>query len=51
MDSFILCAAALPFMGLGLVVGDRLHTGLSEKGFQRLVCGALFVCGLPLLLK
>lgn len=51
MDSFILCAAALPFMGLGLLVGDRLHTGLSEKGFQRLVCGALFVCGLPLLLK
>jgi uncharacterized membrane protein YfcA len=50
-DSFILTAAALPFMGLGLLVGDRLHTGLSEAGFQRLVCGALFLCGLPLLLK
>ena len=51
LDSFILTAAALPFMGLGLLVGDRLHTGLSEAGFQRLVCGALFLCGIPLLLK
>jgi hypothetical protein len=38
-------------MGLGLLVGDRLHTGLSERGFQYLVCAALFLCGLPLLLK
>jgi hypothetical protein len=51
VDSLILCAAALPFMGLGLLVGDRLHTGLSERGFQYLVCAALFLCGLPLLLK
>ena len=51
LDSFIICLAALPFMGLGLLVGDRLHTGLSERAFQYMVCGALFVCGLPLLLK
>jgi len=50
-DSFILCAAALPFMGLGLLVGDRIHSGLSPLAFQRVVCGALFLCGVPLLLK
>ena len=51
MDSFILCAAALPAMGIGLLVGDRIHTGLSQAAFQRLVCAALFLCGVPLLLK
>jgi uncharacterized membrane protein YfcA len=51
VDSLILCGAALPFMGLGLLVGDRLHAGLSERAFQYLVAGALVVCGLPLLLK
>src|SRR3954466_13889461 len=44
VDSLIICAAALPFMGLGLLVGDKIHTGLSERTFQYVVCGALFVC-------
>jgi uncharacterized membrane protein YfcA len=51
LDSVILCAAALPAMGIGLLVGDRIHTGLSQAAFQRLVCGALFLCGVALLLK
>jgi hypothetical protein len=51
LDSFILCAAALPAMGIGLLVGDRIHTGLSQAAFQRVVCAALFLCGVPLLLK
>jgi uncharacterized membrane protein YfcA len=51
VDSLILCGAALPFMGLGLLVGDKLHTGLSPRAFQYLVAGALVLCGLPLLLK
>jgi uncharacterized membrane protein YfcA len=50
-DSLILCAAAIPFMGLGLLFGDKIHSGLSERAFQRMVAGALFVCGLPLVLK
>ena len=50
-DSFILCAAALPFIGLGLLVGDKIHSGLSQRAFQRLTGAALFFCGLPLLLK
>jgi len=51
LDSFMLCAAALPAMGIGLLVGDRIHTGLSQRAFQRVVCAALFLCGVPLLLK
>ena len=50
-DSWLLTAAALPAMGIGLLVGDRIHSGLSPRGFQRLVCAALFICGLPLLLR
>src|SRR5256712_8825199 len=51
LDSFILCAAALPAMGLGLLVGDRIHSGLRQAAFQRVGCAALFLCGLPLMLK
>jgi len=51
LDSFILCAAAIPAMGLGLLVGDRIHSGLSQAAFQRVVCAALFLCGVPLLLR
>ena len=50
LDSLILCAAALPAMGIGLLVGDRIHTGLSQAGFQRLVCAALAACGVALIL-
>jgi uncharacterized membrane protein YfcA len=50
-DSWILTAAALPAMGIGLLVGDRIHSGLSPRAFQRLVCAALFICGVPLLVK
>jgi hypothetical protein len=28
LDSVILCAASIPAMGVGLLVGDRIHTGL-----------------------
>lgn len=51
LDSLILCAAALPFMGLGLLVGDKIHSGLSERAFQRVLAAALFVCGMPLVLR
>ena len=50
-DSWILTGAALPAMGIGLLVGDRIHSGLGPQAFQRLVCAALFVCGLPLLFR
>ena len=51
VDALVLTAAILPAMGLGLLIGDKLHTGLSEKAFQRLVCASLLVCGVALLVK
>ena len=50
MDSVILCAASIPAMGIGLLIGDRIHTGLSPLAFQRFVCVALAACGVALLL-
>jgi hypothetical protein len=47
-DSWILCAASLPAMGVGLVFGDRLHTNLSPAAFNRLVCVLLALCGIAL---
>jgi hypothetical protein len=47
-DSWILCAASLPAMGVGLVFGDRLHTNLSPAAFNRLVCILLALCGIAL---
>jgi uncharacterized membrane protein YfcA len=49
-DSVILCAASIPAMGLGLLIGDRIHTGLSPLAFQRFVCVALAVTGVALVL-
>jgi uncharacterized membrane protein YfcA len=48
LDSVILCAASIPAMGVGLLVGDRIHTGLSESAFRRVVCVLLALCGLAL---
>jgi uncharacterized membrane protein YfcA len=44
----ILCAAAIPAMGVGLLIGERIHTGLSPIAFQRFVCIALAACGVAL---
>jgi uncharacterized membrane protein YfcA len=41
-DVMIAFAAALPLMGIGVVLGHRLHARLSQLGFSRLV-GILFV--------
>lgn len=51
LDAFILVGAALPAMALGLVVGERLLSGLSETGFQRLIAATFLACGVALLLK
>jgi uncharacterized membrane protein YfcA len=49
-DSVILCAASIPAMGLGLLIGERIHSGLSPLAFQRFVCVALAVTGVALVL-
>jgi uncharacterized membrane protein YfcA len=44
-------AAALPMMFLGIFLGDRIHTGLSEMMFRRIISVALAVSGIALLVK
>jgi uncharacterized membrane protein YfcA len=50
-DVLIVAAIALPLMLAGIFIGNRVHTGLSELAFRRLVSGALIVSGLALLAK
>jgi len=50
-ESLLLFAAALPFMLTGIFLGDRIHTGMSEKVFRRTVCAILILSGIPLMLK
>jgi len=41
-EVLITFAVALPLMGIGVVLGNRLHAQLNQQGFNRLV-GVLFV--------
>jgi uncharacterized protein len=50
-DVLIMAAVALPLMLCGIFLGNRVHTGLSEQAFRRLVSGALVASGLALLVK
>ncbi|MCW5575904.1 MAG: sulfite exporter TauE/SafE family protein [Burkholderiales bacterium] len=50
-ESLPLFAAALPFMLTGIFLGDRIHTGISEPMFRRVVCVVLILSGLPLMFR
>jgi uncharacterized membrane protein YfcA len=50
-DVLITVAIALPMMLVGIFIGNRIHTGVSELAFRRLVGVALIVSGLALLMK
>ena len=50
-DVLITVAIALPMMLVGIFIGNRIHTGLSDLAFRRLVSSALIVSGLALLAK
>ena len=41
-DVLILIGVALPLIGIGIVLGNRMHASLNQKAFNRLV-GVLFV--------
>jgi hypothetical protein len=41
-EVLITFAVALPLMGMGVVLGQRMHAMLNQQGFNRLV-GVLFV--------
>jgi uncharacterized protein len=43
--------AAVPIAGVGLYVGGRIQTGLSQRAFQLVIRVLLLTSGLALLLK
>ena len=44
-------AAALPLVAAALFIGGRIHVGLTQRGFVRLVCLILVASGTALLVK
>src|SRR5262249_22537977 len=44
-------AVAFPMMLIGIFIGDRIHSGLSDVVFRRVVAGALIVSGAALMIK
>jgi hypothetical protein len=44
-------AAALPLVAIGLFAGGRIHVGLSQRGFVRLVSLILVASGTALLIR
>jgi uncharacterized membrane protein YfcA len=50
-DVLITVAVTLPMMLIGIFIGDRIHSGLSDVVFRRVVSGALVVSGAALMIK
>ena len=50
-DVWVLVAVAIPMMLIGIFIGDRIHTGLSETAFRRLISATLVVTGATLAIK
>jgi len=50
-DVLMTFGLALPMMLIGIFIGDRFHSGLSELAFRRVVAVALIVSGLALMVK
>lgn len=49
-EALIATAVSLPLMFAGVVLGNRIHTNLSEKAFRRVLGVVLIGSGIPLLL-
>lgn len=49
-EALVACAASLPLMFAGVVLGNYIHTNLSEKAFRRMISIVLIASGIPLLL-
>jgi hypothetical protein len=50
-DVLITVAMTLPMMLIGIFIGDRVHSGLSDVVFRRVVAAALVVSGAALMIK
>ena len=38
-------------MLLGIILGDRIYTGMREATFRRVLCAILSISGIPLMLQ
>lgn len=50
-EVWVTFGAAFPLMLAGIYFGDRIHVGMSDTVFRRVVSILLMLCGVPLLLK
>jgi len=50
-DMVVWIAVAFPVMFLGLFIGGRIHTGITQRQFQRAIGFLLVVSGVALLMK
>jgi uncharacterized membrane protein YfcA len=50
-DMVLWIAVAFPIMVLGLIIGGRIHTGITQRQFQRAIGVLLVVSGIALLMK
>ena len=50
-EALIACAAALPLMAVGILIGNRIHARLDQVAFQRFVALVLIASGVPLVLR
>jgi uncharacterized protein len=50
-EVYLALAITLPTALAGIYIGDRVHTGMSELAFRRLISGALVMSGAALLWK
>jgi uncharacterized membrane protein YfcA len=49
-EALVATAASLPLMYVGVALGNRIHTNLSENAFRRLLGIVLIASGVPLIL-
>jgi len=50
-EALIACAAALPLIAIGVVLGNRIHANLDQLMFQRFVALVVIASGVPLVLR
>jgi hypothetical protein len=50
-EALIACAAALPLMAIGIVLGNRIHADLDQLMFKRFVAVVVIASGVPLVLR
>ncbi len=50
-EVLIVCATAVPLMGIGVFLGNRIHANLNQVAFKRFVALILIASSVPLLLR